>query len=154
MKNLKIWSLLMLLAATVSSCNNGEGGGKPAAGLEHIVNEWKLATWGGADAPFTVYIDFNEDGSYELFQQIYDLSFVKFSGKYNISGDIITGTYADGSNWKSGYKVGISGDGSTLTMYSQEDVSIEGVYQTTIIPEDVKAEGNGTRVAADVEPML
>ncbi len=153
MKNLKIWSLMALVLVAMSSCDGSESK-QPMAGIEKIYNEWKLVTWGGVDAPFTVYIDFNEDGSYELFQQIYDLSFVKFSGKYNISGDIITGTYADGSNWKSGYKVGISGDGSTLTMYSQEDVSIEGVYQTTIIPEDVKAEGNGTRVAADVEPML
>ena len=94
----------MLLAATVSSCNNGEGGGKPAAGLEHIVNEWKLATWGGADAPFTVYIDFNEDNTYEMYQQVYGLEFVKFSGTYNVSGSIVTGTYSDGQNWKSGYK--------------------------------------------------
>lgn len=151
MKNLKIWSLLMLLAATVSSCNNGTD--KPAAGLEHIVNEWKLATWGGADAPFTVYIDFNEDNTYEMYQQVYGLEFVKFSGTYNVSGNIVTGTYSDGQNWKSGYKASISGDFNTLVLNSQEDVSIESVYEVTLIPEDIRTEAS-TRSVVGVEPLL
>ncbi|MBR6721046.1 MAG: hypothetical protein IKL63_02985, partial [Alistipes sp.] len=75
------------------------------------------------------------------------------TGTYSISGDILTGSYADGTNWKCGYKGEVAEDKSTLTLYSQEDVSLVSVYASTTIPEDVKAEASETR-SGDVERFL
>lgn len=153
MKTLKIWSLVAMLFMGLTACNGGNDDVPPAAGIEKIVNEWVLATWNGTDAPFTVYIDFNEDDTYEMYQLIYGDYYVKFSGMYHISGDILTGTYDDGNIWKSGYKVTLLNDGKVLTLDSQEDISIRSEYDATVIPEDVKLEASTTR-AVDVEPFL
>lgn len=143
--------IAVLFAA--SSCESSDTPEAPAAGLEKIVNEWKLVEWGGAEAKFSVYIDFNEDGTYDMYQQVYDLSFEKFSGAYAISGDVVSGTYTNGDMWKSDYKVSLDAEGKVLTMISQEDVPVTGVYEATAIPEEVRAEGDATR-AAEVVPFL
>lgn len=156
MKSLKIWSLLAVLAVAITGCGDDNKGGDAPAPLPEgvsLVKEWRIATWNGSEAPFDVYIDFNEDGSYDMYQQIYTLNYQHFSGSYNLSGDIVTGSYSDGTNWKSGYKVALSADGMQLTMHSQEDVSMTAVYNSTIIPEDVKAEAAESR-AVDVERFL
>lgn len=153
MKALKIWSLMIAVLFAASSCDSSDTPEAPAAGLEKIVNEWKLVEWGGAEAKFSVYIDFNEDGTYDMYQQVYDLSFEKFSGAYAISGDVVSGTYTNGDMWKSDYKVSLDAEGKVLTMISQEDVPVTGVYEATTIPEEVRAEGDATR-AAEVVPFL
>lgn len=153
MKTLKIWSLFVVMLLVASSCEKTNTPNPPAAGLENIYNEWKLAEWGGAESEFSVYIDFNEDGTFEIYQQVYDLSFSKFSGSFTISGDILSGVYTNGDMWKSDYKVSLDTEGKVLTMVSQEDVPVTGIYNTTTIPEDVKAEGSATR-AEEVLPFL
>ena len=144
--------IAVLFAA--SSCESSDQPTPPAAGVEKIVNEWKLVEWGGADVKFTVYIDFNEDGTYEMYQQVYDLSFEKFSGAYAISGDIVSGTYTNGDMWKSDYKVSLDSEGKILTMVSQEDAPVTGVYEATTIPEDVKVEGEANTRSLEVIPFL
>jgi hypothetical protein len=155
MKSFKILSLLMLAAVAMVGCqkNNSDNPGGGISNVSGIVKEWRIATWAGETAPFDVYIDFNEDGSYEMFPQVYSLYYERFSGNYTLSGDIVTGTYSDGSNWKSAYKASLSSDGMQLTLHSQEDVSIESVYNSTIIPDAVKAEATTSR-SVEVEPFL
>lgn len=146
-----------MLVMAVSACGEKEpqhngpvgGGGDIAA----IVNEWVISSYNDAAPEFVVYIDFNEDGTFAMYQQVYSLNYVCYTGSYNVSGDILTGTYADGSNWASAYKVSVSTDGKTLMMSSQEDVSLVSVYSQTVIPEDVKLEASETR-ALEVVPFL
>ena len=54
MKTLKIWSLVAMLFMGLTACDGGEEDVPPVAGIDKIVNEWVLSTWGGADAPFKV----------------------------------------------------------------------------------------------------
>lgn len=149
-----------MLVMAVSACGEKEpqhdvpvGGGDIAA----LVNEWVISSYNDAAPAFVVYIDFNEDGTFAMYQQVYSLNYVCYTGSYNVSDDdILTGTYADGSKWASAYKVSVSTDGKTLMMSSQEDVedmSVVSVYSQTVIPEDVKLEASETR-ALEVVPFL
>lgn len=171
MKNIKIWSFVMLFALALVGCgdNNelgnepgngpGEGSGnKPApdpSGLASaIVGEWHLNAFDGAQTEyFDVYLEFKAGGSFDMYQRLYTLNYEYYSGSYNVSGSIITGSYDDGKNWLSGYKAEVSADGKTLTMHSQEDISLTSVYTSEAIPEEVKAEAEATR-ADDRERFL
>ena len=152
MKGLKIFSLVMLMAMTFVGCEpevNGpvNGGGEKG----ELSGEWVLTSWNEATPEFNVYIDFNEDGSFAMYQQVWSFDYELFKGSYTINGDIVTGVYADGTNWACGYKFAKEGD--TLTMYSQEDQSVTSVYNKCEIPAEIKAEAEATR-SSEVVPFL
>mgnify|MGYP003308846823 CR=1 FL=1 len=98
-----------------------------------------------------VWVSFATDGTFEMYQQVWSFDYELYTGKYVITGDVMTGTYADGSNWACGYKVNVV-DGQ-LTMYSQEDQSVTSLYEKCTIPEEIKAEASTTR-AMEVVPFL
>lgn len=155
MKNIKIWSLVMIFALALAACGdkNNKTPNEPtpdASGLASaIVGEWHLSSFDGAQTDyFDVYLEFKADGSFDMYQRLYTLNYEYYSGSYNVSGDIVTGSYADGKNWLSGYKAELSADCKTLTMHSQEDVSLTSVYISEAIPEDVKAEAEATRAVS------
>lgn len=151
MKSLKIFSLAMLLVVALVGCDKNNDG--PAGGGDNglLAGEWKLAMWNEAEPEFNVYIDFNSDGTFEMYQQVWSFDYECFTGNYTITGDIVTGTYADGSNWLCGYKFEKSGD--TLTLYSQEDQSVTSLYEKCEIPAEIKAEATATR-SSEVVPFL
>lgn len=146
MKSFKIISLAMMLLVALVGCGEKEGG----KGVK-VAGEWQLAQWNDATPEFNVYIDFNADGTFEMYQQVWSFDYELYTGKYVISGDIMTGTYADGSNWACGYKVKVV-DGQ-LTMYSQEDQSVTSLYEKCTIPAEIKAEASATR-SMEVVPFL
>lgn len=135
----------MLLVA-LTGCGEKEGG----KGVK-VAGEWQLVQWNDATPEFKVYIDFNADGTFEMYQQVWSFDYELYTGKYVVTGDVMTGTYADGSNWACGYKVNVV-DGQ-LTMYSQEDQSVTSLYEKCTIPEKIKAEASTTR-AMEVVPFL
>ena len=146
MKSFKIFSLAMLMLLALTGCGEKEGG----KGVK-VAGEWQLVQWNDATPEFKVYIDFNADGTFEMYQQVWSFDYELYTGKYVVTGDVMTGTYADGSNWACGYKVNVV-DGQ-LTMYSQEDQSVTSLYEKCTIPEEIKAEASATR-AMEVVPFL
>ncbi len=136
--------MVMLLALVGCESNKGNKG-------LNVAGEWQLVQWNEATPEFNVYIDFNADGTFEMYQQVWSFDYELYTGKYTINGDVMTGTYADGSNWACGYKVSVV-DGQ-LTMYSQEDQSIASLYEKCTIPEEIKAEASATR-SMEVVPFL
>ena len=146
MKSFKIFSLAMLMLLALVGCGEKEGG----KGVK-VAGEWQLVQWNDATPEFKVYIDFNADGTFEMYQQVWSFDYELYTGKYVVTGDVMTGTYADGSNWACGYKVNVV-DGQ-LTMYSQEDQSVTSLYEKCTIPEEIKAEASTTR-ALEVVPFL
>ena len=146
MKSFKIISLAMMLLVALTGCGEKESG----KGVK-VAGEWQLVQWNDATPEFKVYIDFNADGTFEMYQQVWSFDYELYTGKYVVTGDVMTGTYADGSNWACGYKVNVV-DGQ-LTMYSQEDQSETSLYEKCTIPEEIKAEASTTR-AMEVVPFL
>ena len=137
----------MLLVFAAVGCKNpsaSQGGGE-------LAGEWVLASWNGSEPEFNVYIDFNENGTFEMFQQVWSFDYEYFEGTYSVNGDILTGKYSNGTNWACGYK--FVKDGDTLTMYSQEDKSVTSVYAKCEIPAEIKQEASATR-AMEVVPFL
>ena len=139
---------MMLLALAVVGCEKTSVNGSSKGALN---GEWVLTSWNEAEPEFNVYIDFNEDNTFEIYQQVWSFDYELYTGTYTITGDIVTGVYADGSIWACGYK--FVKDGDTLTMYSQEDQSVVSVYTMCEIPAEIKAEATTTR-AMEVVPFL
>ncbi len=119
-------------------------------GSSDIDGQWHIVEWNGEAPEFDVYVDFNK-GKFDIYQQVYSLYYEHFEGTYKTSGEIITGSYTDGSNWACGYKFEVSG--KKLTLSSQEDSSIVSVYERCEIPQSVIDEATTTR-ATDAKPIL
>ena len=148
MRSLKIFSLVVLFAMTLVGCeNNKPNDGKSGA----LRGEWVLTSWNDAAPEFNVYIDFNSDGTFEIYQQVWSFDYELYTGTYTVKGDIVTGVYADGTNWACGYKFALADN--TLNMYSQEDMSIASVYEACEIPAEIKAEATATR-SVETVPFL
>ena len=155
MKSLKIFSLVMLLAVALTGCkksNNADGpnvgGGSDDAVLS---GEWVLTSWNEAEPEFNVYIAFNDDNTFEMYQQVWSFDYEYFEGTYSINGDILTGKYSNGTNWACGYKFETL-DGQ-LKLASQEDQSVVSIYESCTIPAEIKTEATETR-SAEVVPFL
>ena len=149
MKAIKIFVLAILAAMTIVGCEpkvNTPEGEKGA-----ISGEWKLVAWNEVEPEFCVYVDFNDDNTFEIYQQVWSFDYELFTGTYTINGDIVTGVYADGTNWACGYK--FKKDGDTLVMYSQEDKSVTSLYEKCEIPAEIKAEATATR-SEEIVPFL
>ena len=104
MKTIKIFAFIAIAALAMTACNKEKGGKTPSKATVSIVGEWRSTTFEGAEAPFDIYVDFNEDGSYEMYQRIYTLNYERYDGTYAVSGNIVSGSYSDGQSWKCGYK--------------------------------------------------
>ena len=150
MKNLKIVAWAMLLLVAFTGCEpsvNGPGNNKKNV----VVGEWSLVQWNEESPEFHVYVKFDSNGTFEMYQQIWSFDYELFKGEYTLSGDVLTGVYEDGSNWACGYRVELI-DGK-LHMYSQEDISVTSVYEACTIPAEIITEATTTR-AAEVVPFL
>lgn len=115
-----------------------------------LVGEWHMVEWNGEAPEFDVYVEFNNKG-FNIYQQVYTLYYEHFTGTYSVSDEILTGSYADGSNWACAYKFLF--EGSKLILQSQEDTSIVSVYEKCTIPQAVKDEATTTR-ASEAKPIF
>ena len=140
----------MLVAVMFTGCEKVTNPDAP--GVKGVLSgEWVLTSWNETAPEFNVYIDFNDDDTFEIYQQVWSFDYELYTGTYTVTGDIVTGIYSDGSIWASGYK--FVKDGDTLTFYSQEDQSVTSVYTKCEIPAGIKAEATTTR-ASEVVPFL
>lgn len=153
MKIFKIWSLVLLLAVAMTSCEPVNGPNTPGVGsFDAIEKEWKLVSVDGVKNDFTVYIKF-EGGLFAIYQQVYSWNYVFYEGQYSIDGGVLSGSYFDGGDWKTPYTGGVSEDGKYLTLISKETTPVTYIYEACTIPEDIKTEATGTR-AEEVVPFL
>ncbi|MBO7199086.1 MAG: hypothetical protein J6V26_03545 [Alistipes sp.] len=152
MKIFKILSLAAVLLLSVA-CDDKPGGDNSNIGsFEAIENEWKLVSVDGVAADFTVYIKF-ESGIFAMYQQVYSWNYVFYDGEYSVDGGVLSGTYFDGGAWKTAYTGGVSTDGKSLTLKSQEAAPVTYVYEACTIPENVMEEATATR-SIEVVPFL
>ena len=107
---------------------------------ELLIGEWHSKSLSISDA-YTyageVYIGFNADKTFDLYQKIGEGAFRLYRGSWNIDGDVLAGKYNDGEEWGTRYQISI--DGKTLTMkYSIHDSEVTSVYTSAVIPSEVK----------------
>lgn len=107
-----------------------------------ITGEWRLsavetkASIGGETVD--VYLAFNADKSFMMYQMIGTGRYRKYSGSWALSGNMLTGKYSDGNSWGTTYEVSIDGDALTLTVMNDSGSAVEtDTYRRTQIPADV-----------------
>ena len=125
---LYIISAVLLLA----SCGgkNEDDTKNPA---EMILGEWQSTT---LSVSGDIYLDFNEDKTFEMYQKIGQGAYRLYRGKWNIENNILTGKYNDGESWAASYDIAI--EGKNLTLTSKNDAAEVSKYTSCTIPEDVR----------------
>ena len=154
MKSLKIWSLIALFAMALVGCggdddtNNGSG---TSIVQTDIYGKWHLATVSGSAPEFDVYIEFTKDGQFNIYQQVWTLTYEHYTGTFNVNGGVLSGKYSDGSAWTGSYNYSVANSKLTLTNVDNSDEV--NVYVACKIPAEVIEEATTTR-AEGVVPFL
>ena len=111
-----------------------------------LVGEWQLKTWTGeTPQDFDIYLSFDADNTFEIYQRLAEVKYQKFTGSYQVQNDVLSGKYSGGKNFGSTYDISFNESGSTLTLTltSATGVAEMGVYVRAAIPDEVK---NGAAV--------
>lgn len=125
-----VFFALMLLA----SCGKNGEDNKPELTLEQqLIGQWhSISNALEAD----LYIDFQEDKTFELYQQIGEGAHRLYRGTWNLEGTLLTGKYNDGEDWAAAYQVEMREKQLILT--SNNDTAEKSTYEKAEIPAEVK----------------
>ena len=117
-----------IVALGLASCS------KTDKNLEKLSGEWY---WQGTEegVELEVYLAFQTDNTFDLFQKIGDGAFRHYAGTYSYDGKTLTGVYSDKTAWRYSYEVVVDGDNLTLN-YIGEEKSL--TYVRKSIPFSVK----------------
>lgn len=119
---------------------------------------WHMTKWevGGDDTNFPkeVYIVFDEEMNFEMYQDVSSNGFVKMTGTYTFdaASKKLTGKYSDNENWAYDYTVSgvdwlfgvyneetgeTSGVGETMVMTAADDSSYKLTFVYGLVPDEV-----------------
>ena len=162
MKLTKIF--LVIIALCALSCSKSESPGPNADnnGINwtesgSLVGQWSLTSYGNTVQP-QIYIEFCEDGTFNLYQRFTSIEWVNYKGSYTIQNNILTGKYSDDtplSNYKVSY--GKKGDLKYLMLKSDKDEAYVQVYEECEIPDYIIEEAKSSTKAVrstDFAPLL
>lgn len=140
---------LLLVTLAMASCGDSDGGnGKK----EMKTGSWMLTSWNNStELAGKVYLQLNDDNSFELYQSVDTPGFETFTGTYRISDDVLSGKYSTGELWESTYLIRIYTE-RELVLESKTDGAIS-VYRMSGIPDYVRQANPGVRSAAST-PFL
>ena len=157
MKSLKIWSIIALFAMALVGCGGDKDDDKGGNGNNEVINQtdiygkWHLMTLCDATPEFDVYIEFTKDGQFNIYQQVWTLTYEHYTGTFNVNGGVLSGKYSDGSAWTGSYNYSVANSKLTLTNVDNSDEV--NVYVACKIPAEVIEEATTTR-AEGVVPFL
>ncbi len=136
MKN--FYRIILAISVLTLSVSCGKKGDEGPVVSDKIVAEWHLLSVSGMSSVPQVYVEFAKDLSFELYQKIGEGRYRKYEGTYTVAGDVVSGTYADGVKWGSGYKASFDGEKLVLTA---QNVSAEVcTYEKKALSETDKAD--------------
>ena len=82
--------MMLLLAATLVGCDKDKTPDGGNSVNSKVVGEWMLTEWNGEATEFNVYLDFNSDATFAIYQQVWTLDYELFEGTFKTSGEILT----------------------------------------------------------------
>lgn len=104
--------------------------------LPPFVGGWHLKKYCGTEAPVDLYIEFNNDLSFEILQRTELSGYQRYNGTYSVDAEnsIISGKYKDGESWANSYKYSVSEDGELVlqNVSNGEEIS---VYEPSQMPD-------------------
>lgn len=135
----------LFCALTLASCKGGSGGDDGKKTSAGIAGEWQLVSVAtkasvGSET-VNVYIDFNEDRTFSLYQMLGTGRYRLHTGTWSLTGSSLTGKYSSGTAWSSSYEVSMDGDDTLVLTSVSADASLTEVdtYSRTTIPDSVKS---------------
>ena len=101
-----------------------------------------------------VWVSFNEDGTFEMFQMIGDGPYWYSTGEfeYDSKTEILKGIYSDRYPWKYEYSISVSGGTLVMTAVGLENYSV--TYTKGTIPAEVREKSLPLTKAESVERYL
>lgn len=122
----------------VTACDKNKGDDGRIENLK-LAGDWGLVTWEDDEVSgiFSVYMRLQENGRFELYQQLTTSWYEKLTGSYKDSDGTLSGRYSDGEPWVSSYDYELSADGKRLVLTSQSEGHERSVYERTSIPSDI-----------------
>jgi hypothetical protein len=130
--------LFAVLVMMVSAC--GDKGSDSKKGLD-ITGQWELidietkaAQIGGAE--IEVYIEFNKDNTFNLWQMIGAGRFEKMTGTWTLNQNVLSGKYSDKKDWGTTYDVAV--ESGNLVMTEMKTGKETCIYRKCTIPSDIQ----------------
>lgn len=118
----------------VAGCKKGPE--KPASGDGTFTGTWQMVSWSSTTAA-EVYVEFAEDGAFDLYQRVYSPYYEHFSGTWNADGNVLSGKYSDGTSWSGTYTGTFSDEGSLMTLTRTDSPEDVATYRKGTIPDEV-----------------
>lgn len=151
----------MLLAAFGLCLFAGCGGSddkedNPSPLVQQLAGEWHLASWNGKNPDLIdAYVSFSSDGSFELYELIEEVYYVKRTGAYRLKDNVLSGSYGNNTSWNSSYEISFDQAGNTLTMVSEPALGEVSVYTRAAIPASVKGDSKSAKLSRSASrPLL
>ena len=147
--------MALLLAVACHPDNGGDKGGDKTNWLDegNICGEWVLTSWSDkSESAMRVYLVLNEDSSFDLYQRLYSVIWLRFEGNYTLSGNTISGVYADGVAWSKSYTVSYAEEPTRIRLVSTTDVADKAIYTECDVPEYVLDQAQPATEVRSVAP--
>lgn len=150
--NMKRIGLVLLAGIMIfSACGKNDKPNKQPSPDGSVIGSWHLVSWTGSAVVQDVYLSFDEDGSFDLYQRVETPYYGHFDGSYTLKGANMEGTYSDGEAWKGNpYKISFSDKGKTMSMTRSSNTADVSVYVQASIPQDILSGSLGSKAAFQV----
>ncbi|MDE5623356.1 MAG: hypothetical protein K2I62_01820 [Alistipes sp.] len=137
MKNIK-WLWIVLAAACLTACggDSDDPGKQPGSEDGTVAGQWHMVSWSTLTAA-DIYVSFDEDGTFELYQRLTKPTFEHFSGSYSYAGGTLSGVYSDDAAWGNSYRVSFQAGGSQMTLTGVSGTADVALFVRTTIPEEI-----------------
>lgn len=147
-----IYIFVALLLVVTPGCKKN---GSEATTATKLVGQWHcIAEELNVAEDIDVYVEFMADKSFNLYQKIGQGRHRHFTGTWSVSGDVLSGLYADGSEWGSSYAVEFSGM-DVMKLTAKNGSKEVMTYTRETIPAEI-LEGSVVRSVVDtaMQPIL
>ena len=102
-----------------AGCGSSSKGDDASPLAKQLVGEWHLVSWNGAAPAYSMLTCRSlPDKTFEIYQQIEQVGYQKYTGSYLIGNKMLSGKYSDNTPWGSSYEVSFDESGNTLTLVS------------------------------------
>lgn len=132
------FALLLLFAVGCTTPNQGGGEErKEWNSTGTLVGDWVLTGWADTASEDRIYLRLNEDSTFELYQRVYSVLWMRYTGTFTLNNAVLQGVYSDGQAWGSDYKIEYSDEPLRIRLTSTADDKDVSVYSSTTIPSNV-----------------
>ena len=142
MKLAKIFlAVVALFAMSCGEKNGGDGTTSPTVNWESegsIIGEWELTSFGGnSEAKPRIYLELNENGSFDMYQQAFSVIWLHYTGTFTYNGTTLSGVYSDDKPWAAEYAVSFAKEPNRMRLISTTNNNETSIYNECEIPTSI-----------------